>query len=224
MDWEYFKFLNCTKAHMISQDDGSYKFILMTKDALHLAILNADANDVHSYAMFDLVISHPMKPGFWKIHGCMNDQIMHSTGEKTNLGLLEAMMNQDPYMHASIIFGRGRFQADILVDPKREYQFDLSDKKKLAERTVEKMIEFAPQHSRLFKEMIMVSKPSKPFSYTAKNTMRRGVILKEYDQEINDMYDLVEKSMQSNVPPPEKWDLDSAMWFALLGSRIVLQV
>ncbi len=42
-------------------------------------------------------------------------------------------MNQDPYVHASIIFGRGRFQAGILVDPKREYQFDPSDEQKLAE-------------------------------------------------------------------------------------------
>ncbi|KZT07586.1 acetyl-CoA synthetase-like protein [Laetiporus sulphureus 93-53] len=232
MDWEYFKLPDCAKAHMIPQDDGSYEFILMTSDALHPAVLNADANGVPSYATSDLLIRHPTKPGFWKIHGRTDDQIMHSTGEKTNPGPLEAMMNQDPHVHASIIFGRGRFQAGILVDPKREYQFDPSDEKKLAEfrnkiwPTVEKMNEFAPQHSRLFKEMIMVSKPSKPFAYTAKDTVRRGVVLKEYDQEINDIYDLVEKSAQSNVPPPEKWDLDSAAQFvrAVVGKIMTHKV
>lgn len=43
------------------------------------------------------------------------------------------MMNQDPHVTACVMFGRGRFQAGLIVEPKPEYQFDPSDEAKLAE-------------------------------------------------------------------------------------------
>lgn len=43
------------------------------------------------------------------------------------------MLNQDPHVLSSVMFGRGRFQAGILVDPKSEYRFDPSDEVRLAE-------------------------------------------------------------------------------------------
>ena len=33
----------------------------------------------------DLMEEHPTKPGYWKIYGRSDDQIMHSTGEKVNI-------------------------------------------------------------------------------------------------------------------------------------------
>lgn len=73
------------------------------------------------------------------------------------------------------MFGRGRFQNGVLIEPKPEFAFDPSDTKKLEEfrnmiwyvrviresgvelivyrPTVERMNEYAPQHSRLFKEV-----------------------------------------------------------------------
>lgn len=77
------------------------------------------------------------------------------------------------------MFGRGRLQAGILVEPKPEYSFDPSDEAKLADfrnkiwyvsdkhrtlyfvaqkrirPTVVKMNAFAPQQSRLFKEVMI---------------------------------------------------------------------
>lgn len=41
-------------------------------------------------------------------------------------------MKEDPRVQASIMFGRGRFSAGILIDPKPEYQFDPADQTKLA--------------------------------------------------------------------------------------------
>lgn len=42
-------------------------------------------------------------------------------------------MNQDSHVRASLMFGRGQFQAGILVDPKPECRFDPTDDQKLAE-------------------------------------------------------------------------------------------
>jgi RNAse (barnase) inhibitor barstar len=53
--------------------------------------------------------------------------------------------------------------------------------------------------------MIIVASPSKPFVYTAKKTARRQAILKEYDEEIDTLYDVVEKSSQVDLPVPVEW-------------------
>ena len=89
--------------------------------------------------------------------------------------------------------------------------------------TVERLNAYAPQHSRLFKEvrtfislpaiqlievivqMIIVASPSKPFVYTAKMTARRQAILKDYDEEINALYDAMEQTSQADVPLPVEW-------------------
>ena len=43
------------------------------------------------------------------------------------------MLNQDPHISASVMFGRGRFQPGIIVEPKPEFRFDPTDEVKLAE-------------------------------------------------------------------------------------------
>lgn len=37
-----------------------------------------------AYATSDLLAPHPSKPGYWKVYGRVDDQIMHSTGEKAS--------------------------------------------------------------------------------------------------------------------------------------------
>lgn len=79
--------------------------------------------------------------------------------------------------------------------------------------TIQKMNKFAPQHSRLFKEMILVAKPDKPFQYTAKSTARRQVIIEQYEDEIEAVYNAVEATTQANIPLPKEWDIISTTNF-----------
>ena len=63
-------------------------------------------------------------------------------------------------------------------------------------------------HSELISstlQMIVVASPSKPFVYTAKMTARRQAILKDYDNEINALYDAVEQTSQVDIPSPSEW-------------------
>lgn len=88
-------------------------------------------------------------------------------------------MNQDPRVKASVMFGRGRFNTGILIEPAEPYTFDPEDTDALVKfrndiwcvvnpvrasiipsqldhmprPTVERMNKYAPQHSRLFKEV-----------------------------------------------------------------------
>lgn len=61
--------------------------------------------------------------------------------------------------------------------------------------------------------MIMVTSPSKPFTYTAKNTTRRPAIIKEYAQEIDALYNAVDESAETEVAPPSSWSHTSAKEF-----------
>ena len=56
----------------------------------------------------------------------------------------------------------------------------------------------------------MTSTPEKPFSYTAKNTPRRLAIIKEYEEEINALYDAVDESTQTDLTPPPSWNITAA--------------
>lgn len=37
-------------------------------------------------------------------------------------------------------------------------------------------------------------------------TARRQAVINDYDDEINQLYDLVQESTQSSIPPPDTWD------------------
>lgn len=53
--------------------------------------------------------------------------------------------------------------------------------------------------------MIIMGSPAKPFVYTAKMTARRQAILKDYDAEINALYDIIEQTSQVDIPLPVDW-------------------
>ena len=49
------------------------------------------------------------------------------------LPLTERMINEDPHVRASIMFGRGKFQNGHLVEPSGDFVIDPTDLKKVEE-------------------------------------------------------------------------------------------
>jgi long-subunit acyl-CoA synthetase (AMP-forming) len=201
-DWEYFSISSHCLPTFQPQGDGTFELIIAKHDLHHPAVLNSQVDGKEAYATSDLLLPHPTRPGLWKMFGRKDDQIVLLTGEKTNPGPLEGILTQDPHILSTVIFGKGRFRNGVLVDPQPQFAFDPKDEVKLAEfrnliwPTVERLNAFAPQHSRLLKEMVLVASPSKPFAYTVKMNPRRQAILKEYDNEINTLYDGIEQTSQ----------------------------
>ncbi|THV08167.1 acetyl-CoA synthetase-like protein [Dendrothele bispora CBS 962.96] len=218
--WDYFSFLSNYNLHLIPSDDNTFELVVLPGKSISPQVSNTKMDGIDAYATYDMIVEHPQRKGFWKILGRADSQIIHTSGEKTNPGPLESIMNQDPHVTAAVMFGHGKFQAGILVEPIKEEQFDPSNEQKLSEfrdkiwPTVEKLNAYAPQHSRVFKELILVASPSKPFTYTAKNTTRNPAIIREYAPEIEALYDSLEESTQASVPAPEKWDAESSTDFA----------
>lgn len=45
----------------------------------------------------------------------------------------EIIINSDPHVQACLMFGQGKFQNGVLIEPKEEYKFDPKDSAKLQE-------------------------------------------------------------------------------------------
>ncbi|EIW84433.1 acetyl-CoA synthetase-like protein [Coniophora puteana RWD-64-598 SS2] len=227
-DWDYFTLSKSATVELIPYGDKTYEPVIVPSEFSVPCVFNTTVNGVPAYATSDLLSPHPTKAGLWKVFGRTDDQIMHSTGEKTNPGPLESILNQDENIMSSVMFGRGKFQAGVIIDPVPKAQFDPTNEAKLAEfrnliwPTVEAMNAYAPQHSRLFKEMIIVANPLKPFTYTSKNTPRRGAIINLYSDEIEEAYAAVDKTTQSSIPPPSEWNSTQTLKFVGLVVRSVL--
>ncbi|KAI0311872.1 acetyl-CoA synthetase-like protein [Amylostereum chailletii] len=231
--WAYFSISPHVKATFIAQDDDTFELVILDDPTCHPAVLNTTIDGVRGYATSDLFKPHPSKSGMWAIYGRKDDQIMLSTGEKTNPAPLESIINQDPHVSAAIMFGRGRFQNGVLVDPKPQFKFDSEDEngldhfRDLIWPSIEKANAFAPQHSRIFKEMIICSSSRKPFLYTAKMTARRQATIKEYANEIDAVYEAVSQGSQSpsstQEPVPKEWNRDETRTFVRRTVQAVIK-
>ncbi|KAJ7449030.1 hypothetical protein B0H11DRAFT_2079260 [Mycena galericulata] len=222
-DWDYFKFPASITPEMVPHGNNTFELVMVSNTFNRPAVLNTQVDGIDAYATSDLLAPHPTKPGYWRVFGRTDDQIMHNTGEKVNIpaiyfffnadyipktnpGPLESILNQDPHVLSSVMFGRGRFQAGVIVDPKPAFKFDPSDSVKLADfrnkiwPTVERMNKYAPQHSRLF-------------TYTAKMTVRRQAVIADYEDEILALYETVEETTSRNIPPLVDWDVASILDF-----------
>ena len=68
------------------------------------------------------------------------------------------------------------------------------------------LISYLTQPNSPLTQMIVITSPSKPLTYTAKGTIRRQASIKEYAAEIDAAYDAVRESSQEDVPAPVRWD------------------
>ncbi|KAI0350560.1 acetyl-CoA synthetase-like protein [Trametes cingulata] len=213
-EWDYFQISPHIDIRLIPQEGQPDIFEPVAFDSPTFTpnVFNSVIDGRPAYSTSDLLQRHPTKHHLFRVYGRADDQLMLSTGEKTNpapLASVEAILVQDPHVHACLMFGRGRFQNGVLIQPKE--QFDPNDEEKLEEfrnkiwPTIEKVNDYAPSHSRLFKEMIMVTSPDKPLEYTAKGTPRRQVCIAAYAEEIDALYKRVEESSQIELGPPRDW-------------------
>ncbi|KAK0230499.1 hypothetical protein IW262DRAFT_1291609 [Armillaria fumosa] len=231
--WDYFEFKKFATPKMVADGPDLFEFIAAKNEFSEPSIINTSVDGTDAFATSDLFTPHPTKPGYWKIIGRIDDEIIHNTGEKARRYSLffpedisclpffeENMLNQDPHVSGAVVFGRGRHQIGVLVEPNPRFSFDPANGCKLAEfknliwPTVKKINHLSPQHSRLFKEMIIVTKPARPLAYTAMNTVRRQAALNDYGAEIETLYKVMEDSLtQAAILPPLEWDITSTQDF-----------
>ena len=61
--------------------------------------------------------------------------------------------------------------------------------------------------------MILICTPEKPFTYTAKNTVRRQAVIADYDAEIEALYAAVQETTQPHISLPTEWTRSATLMF-----------
>ncbi|KAJ7640716.1 hypothetical protein DFH06DRAFT_1429524 [Mycena polygramma] len=217
--WDYFYLSSHADLAFLPLENNLDVYHLVAKKcATHTpAVLDTTVDGVPAFKSNDLLLRHPLNDKLWKVFGRQDDQIMHSNGEKTNPVPIEAILLKNSAIKYGIMFGRSKFHAGVIVFPSEP--FDPADTQLVIEfrrkiwPTVEDANRFAPTHSRIFKEMILVADPAKPIELTPKGTPRRQAVLNMYETEIKDIYAAVEESSQTHLSAPTEYDSASSLQF-----------
>ncbi|EJD42005.1 acetyl-CoA synthetase-like protein [Auricularia subglabra TFB-10046 SS5] len=219
-DWQYMRLARFTKVHYRDLGDGTYELIILSHDGQRIDTTNCEVDGYRACATKDVVVFHPSNPRMFKIIGRLDDQIVLSTGEKTNAIPLEGILRSNPLIEYAVVFGRGRPHNGVIIMPPAEHAFDPSDKERLHEYrdaiwpSVVHMNTFAPSHSRIGKEMILVAHPSKPFAINQiKNTVVRALVTAAYEQEISEAYEEFDRAIGQDVPVPTTWEYRDVLTF-----------
>ncbi|KAG2060872.1 putative aminoadipate reductase [Suillus hirtellus] len=225
--WEWVRFGPNSKIRWAPQDDGTYECQVLTVPTHQVSVENLP--DVKGYTTSDVFIKHPTIEGLWKIVGRLDDVLVLSSGEKTVPAPMESIISANPHVNGTVIFGRGRNQVGILIEPRAGCGIDVDDEKDLAKFRnqvwphIEEANNEAPAFSRIFKEMILVTRSEKPMLRAGKGTVTKKATVKLYEEEINALYETVEGSARAgiDVPLPTSWTAeDVEAWLKVHATAV----
>ncbi|KAG2047412.1 putative aminoadipate reductase [Suillus hirtellus] len=225
--WDWVRFGPNSKIRWAPQGDGTYECQVLTTPTHQVSVENLP--DVKGYATSDVFIKHPTIEGLWKIVGRIDDVLILSSGEKTVPAPMESIICANPCVTGAVIFGRGRDQVGILIEPQAGCEIDVDDEKQLAEfrnrvwPDIEEANKEAPAFSRIFKEMILVTHSEKPMLRAGKGTVTKKATIKLYEEEINALYEKVEGSTRIgiDIPLPTSWTAeDVERWLKVHAAAV----
>ncbi|EJT96916.1 acetyl-CoA synthetase-like protein [Dacryopinax primogenitus] len=216
-DWNYGQIYTSMRVNLIPEGDNIVRVVVLDSDAHPIAFCNQP--EIKAFDTNDLLEQHPKRKNL-----CADDQIMMSNGEKTNPGPMENIIGGDPNVRSCMTFGRGRTQVGIAIEPAQP--IDTSNEEEVAKFrnliwvSVEKANKLAPQHSRIFKEFILIIDPrKKTFLRTPKGSLSRNASLKLFAEEIEGLYSVAEQPTKAEwAKPPNAWDESAIHEFV---SRVV---
>ncbi|KAF7965726.1 hypothetical protein HWV62_42156 [Athelia sp. TMB] len=236
-EWAYMRFSKGVNVRWVPQGDGSFESQFLVRNFLCLdaAVLIrlvpqdtevhttsvANLPDVRGYASSDLWTPHPTKAGLWKIVGRLDDVLILASGENMVPAPLESVITSSPLVSGAVVFGRGRNQVGVLIEPAVPV-FDVVEFRNRIWPAVEEANKSAPTFARIFKEMILVTAEDKPLPRVAKGTVAKKAAVKLYESEIDALYETVESSAQgADVTPPVTWTApDVEAWLGVQAADI----
>ena len=190
-DWSYCEWNPHYGIEMQHLGDGLYELVFHRSKTRDFNGIFHTFPDLTEYHTKDLFTAHPTRPNLWQFYGRLDDVIVLSNGEKFNPVTMEQTIEAHPLISRAVVVGQGRFQSALLIEPKWHLWSEEKAVSELIELTwpiIQRANHIGPAHGRIMKANVGVASQSKPFKTTAKgSTQRRGVI-KDYEDEINEIY------------------------------------
>ncbi|KAL7270283.1 putative NRPS-like protein biosynthetic cluster [Rhizina undulata] len=160
------------------------------------------------FAVQDLLECNPRHPTTqFKILGRADDLLVLATGEKVLPRMLETTVANDPKVKEAIAFGDSRFEIGLVVEAV-EGSVDPKDPEQVSAYidsiwpSVEEGNKFTDNHGKISsKAMIVVTTPSyRALARTDKGSVSRKTIVRDFEQEIEEVYRRAETSSVDELP------------------------
>ena len=199
-DWGYMEWHPAEDLTMELAEDDAYELVMHVSSRTEgMSHLNHNFPGMTQYRTRDLFRPHPTKPNLWRFHGRRDDIIVLCNGEKFNPVPMEVIIQGDPQVSGALVVGQGRFQAGLLIEPK----LGVTDTAALKESLwplVEKGNSNLPSQGRITLSRVFIAGSNKPFQRAGKGTVVRKLTERDFETEIEDLYNADSGGFQSIVP------------------------
>ncbi|KAH9825153.1 hypothetical protein DFH28DRAFT_1077558 [Melampsora americana] len=194
-DWEYFEMSPQLTTRLIPHENDLYELVVLSSD-IHRCSTTAIEPILSSQTFHtnDLLAKHPTLP-LYRVVGRLDDQIMLSNSEKTNPGPMEAIMTFNPAIKGALMFGRGKPQNGVLIEPEDAFVVDITDQTAVEEYisliwpSIVEANNFGPTHSRLTRDLIIIIDPrATPLPRTSKGQLSRSKVIQMFETQIEAKY------------------------------------
>lgn len=179
--------------------------------------------ELDEYPTKDLYKPHPSLPNHWMYYGRADNIIVFSNGEKLNPVTIEETVSTYVDLKAALVFGQGRFQAGLLLEP-TEIPKDDIHAKRLIDR-IWPLVSHANKetvaHGRIDRQFVILAKPEKPFPRAGKGTVLRASTLKLYQEEIDALYEQMGDA-NGELSSAQEVQLDVSSEDSLIKSIVML--
>ncbi|KAK9670925.1 hypothetical protein K7432_017239 [Basidiobolus ranarum] len=151
-------------------------------------VINPETRAFHTG---DLFVETPAGSGKWMYKGRFDDILIHNDGEKTRpLPIEKQLMVDGKGVFRNVtILGANRSGTGLFVEPSKGH----TEKESL--QLIRDLLEIInrqiPKHSRIRKNMIYILPPNRTLPCTPKGNISRKKITKEYEREINELFEQV---------------------------------
>lgn len=155
--------------------------------------------DLNEYNTKDLYKPHPTLKDHWMYVGRQDSILVFSNGEKLNPVSIEGILMAHPQIKGALVVGAGRFQPALLLEPAQHP----ANKKDFIDSIWPLVVKANKQsvaHGQIGRQFIALSNPNKPFLRAGKGTVQRGGTVKMYKNEIDKIYEQVEKVVSAEAP------------------------
>ncbi|EFQ99792.1 hypothetical protein MGYG_02804 [Nannizzia gypsea CBS 118893] len=188
-DWEYFEWSNECGITMEAAMDGLFELVVKQTFNRENQMVFYNFPRLSEWRTKDLFEKHPTEPRMWRYAGRADGMVTLSNGEKLNPLPFEKSMEGHPWVKSALVIGSKRFQAGLIIEPQPKQQS--VDSREFIDYVwpwIESANAQCPTHAKVWKSMVILATPEKPFMFTSKGSIMRQATYQLYEAEIDELY------------------------------------